>query len=108
MSSRYDVYITERAEQDLDEILLYIATELCNPQAARDLGARIFESIENVRDFPERGSLLDNEFMGDKPFRKLIVDNYIVIYLVKPEESKVYIVRVFYGARNINDILLEI
>ena len=44
----YDFYFTPRAEQDLDDILSYISFDLKNETAARNLGNKIFEQIDNV------------------------------------------------------------
>ena len=52
MSCKYDCFIAWRAEQDLDDIMQYIAETLSNPSAARSLSARIFDNIEYLGDFP--------------------------------------------------------
>ena len=42
---------TQSAFQDFREILRYISTDLSNPIAAQNLGKKIFEKIDMVRDF---------------------------------------------------------
>ena len=39
---------TDKAENDLDEILNYISNKLCNFQAANDLFNKIFKTIDNI------------------------------------------------------------
>ena len=38
MECKYSYRFTEKAEQDLDEILRYISVDLVNPTAAQNLG----------------------------------------------------------------------
>ena len=42
---------TDKAENDLDEILNYISNKLCNFQAANDLLNKIFKTIDNIIDY---------------------------------------------------------
>jgi len=41
MEYKYSYRFTEKAEQDLDEILHYISVDLVNPTAAQNLGRKI-------------------------------------------------------------------
>ena len=68
MEYKYSYRFTEKAEQDLDEILHYISVDLVNPTAAQNLGRKIFEKIDMVRIFPESGAPIDNEFLSDSVY----------------------------------------
>ena len=50
MECKYSYRFTEKAVQDLDEILHYIAVDLDNPTAAQNLGRKLFELIDMVRE----------------------------------------------------------
>ena len=65
MAFEYSYRFTEKAMQDLDEILHYISVDLGNPIAAKSLGKKIFEKIDGARCFPESGALVDNEYLAD-------------------------------------------
>ena len=108
MGSKYSYRFTEKAEQDFDEILRYISYDLANPIAAQNLGKKIFDKIDTVRSFPESCELVDNEFLSDKTVRKMLVDNYVVYYKASHDEKCVYIVRIVYGKRNLDEILKTI
>ena len=108
MAFKYAYRFTEKAETDLTEILRYINDELSNPSAAQDLGRKIFESIDNVRNFPQSGSVVDNSFLADKSVRRIVVDNYIVYYKASENEKTIYIIRIVYGKRNLDEIYREI
>ena len=105
MECKYSYRFTEKAEQDFDEILRYISVDLANPTAAQNLGRKIFEQINVVRSFPDSGAPVDNEFLSDKSVRKLLVDNYILYYKAHYDEKIIFIIRIVYGKRNLDDIL---
>ena len=105
MECKYSYRFTEKAEQDFDEILRYISVDLANPTAAQNLGRKIFEQINVVRSFPDSGAPVDNEILSDKSVRKLLVDNYILYYKAHYDEKIIFIIRIVYGKRNLDDIL---
>ncbi len=108
MAFDYDYRFTEKAAQDLDEILHYITEELDNSIAAKNLGRKIFEKIDTVRCFPESGTPVENEFLADKTVRKLIVDHYIIYYKAHHDEKMISVIRIVYGKRNLDEILRQI
>ena len=108
MVFKYSYRFTENAEQDLEGILRYIAVELSNPVAAQNLGRKIFEKIDIVRDFPDSGTLVDNELLSDKEVRKLLADNYVIYYKVYYDKKIIFVVRIVYGKRNLDEIIKTI
>ncbi|WP_326839059.1 type II toxin-antitoxin system RelE/ParE family toxin [Clostridium aromativorans] len=65
-----------------------------------------FESkILRLKDFPYSCSLVIDETLKQRGYRKLIIDNYIAFYLVDDNKQQVIIMRILYGARNHKDIL---
>ena len=48
----YNVRIMEKAEQDLSEIITYIADKLCNPKATDSLLEEFLEEKENIAENP--------------------------------------------------------
>ncbi len=105
MDCKYAYHFTEKAEQDLDEILHYISVDLVNPSAARNLVKNVFDQIELVRIFPHSGTLVDNDFLADKTVRKLSVDHYVIYYKAHDEEKIISIIRIIYGKRDLEEII---
>ncbi len=66
---------------------------------------KIENSIMLLRSFPYSCSFVLDDLMRSKGYRKLIVNNYIVFYLVNEIEKQVVIMRILYGAQNYQDIL---
>ena len=74
---------TDKAENDLDEILHYISNKLRNFQAANDLFNEIFKTIHNIIAFPLSYPLLENEYVRNRNIRKAIINNYDLYYVIE-------------------------
>lgn len=105
MASKFGYRLTKRAESDLDGIVSYITVDLANPQAASDFVDKLQDTIEEARAFPESGSLVHNEFLQIENMRKKLVGNCIKYYLLDVGENIIYILRIVYGKRNLDEIL---
>lgn len=98
MEDRFQLKVTPAAEHDLDELYYYITNNLVAPQAVDNLLDDIEKQILSLCDFPHRCEYSRNEILRDKGYRKLIIHNYVVPYLVDDTSKTVIVVRVFYGA----------
>jgi toxin ParE1/3/4 len=103
-TTAYTVNITQNAENDLDEIILYIAQD--NTQTALKILDRLQKKIYSLKNYPERGrrvpELLDKNI---RDYRELIESPWRIIY--KIENNDVYILMVIDGRRNVSDILMK-
>ena len=108
MVSKFGYRLTKRAESDLDGIVSYIAVFLVNPQAASDFVDKLQDNIEEARAFPESGSLVHNEFLQLESVRKKMVGNYIMYYLPDMGEEIIYVLRIVYRKRNMDEILKKL
>ena len=57
---------------------------------------------------PERCPLLPDEPWRSKGFRKLIVDNYLVIYAIQEEVHTVSVISVIYSRRDMTAIEFKV
>ncbi len=105
MENKYRVKIVPKAEEDLDDIFYYIAIELNNTSAAEKIINKFSDQIIRLQVFPFSGSLLEDDLLKDKGYRKLIIDNYIVFYIVSEEDQQVVIMRVLYGRKKYQDFI---
>ena len=108
MTSNYQYHFTKKAEADLDEILSYISIELSNPEAAASFLKDLLAVIASICSVPKIGSIVENEFLPDKEIRKSLVGNYVLYYLPDTEEKSIYILRILYGRRNLDELVREI
>jgi addiction module RelE/StbE family toxin len=101
----YILKFTPKAEEDLDEIYNYISPNLSAIAAADNLMNNIEYAIMRLKEFPlSCGHVLD-ESLKNRGYRKLIIENYIVSYLVNEFEKQVVIMRILYEASYYTTIL---
>ena len=108
MESKYQYRLSQKAEADLDGIVSYIAVELSHPQAASDFVDKLGKVIDEIRSFPESGSYVNNDFFSHTEIRKKLICSYIMYYPPVKEEKMIYVVRIVYGKRNMEEILREL
>ena len=106
MESKFDYKLVDKAVSDLNGIVLYITNELCNPQAASKFIDKLANKIEDIRIYPESGSPVHNEFLEN--IRKQIVGNYIMYYYPDMDNRIIYILRIVYAKRDMNEILIKL
>ena len=108
MSSNYQYHFTKKAETDLDEILSYISIELSNPDAAASFLKDLQTVLTSICSVPKIGRIVENEFLPDKEIRKSLVGNYVLYYLPDTEEKSIYVLRILYSRRNLDELVREI
>ncbi|WP_339061426.1 type II toxin-antitoxin system RelE/ParE family toxin [Tepidibacillus marianensis] len=103
--NKYKIEITETAEKDLFEISSYIANELLEPNTAKKVLKKIAESIFQLEEIPLRNPLVKDERLALQGIRKMLIDHFIVFYVVNEERKIVTIIRILYSKRNWHDLL---
>ncbi|QGU00417.1 hypothetical protein SYNTR_1823 [Candidatus Syntrophocurvum alkaliphilum] len=101
----YDIQITKPAESDLLEIIWYISKELLEPETAQRVISRISNAIISLGSMQFRHALVSHELLAQKGIRKIVVNNYIVFYIVDEESKIVTIIRVLYNRRDWQNFL---
>lgn len=108
MEYEFNYRLSKKAEEDLDNIISYIAVELSNKKAATDFIKKLKNSIEQVCLFPESEVPVNNDFIFDIDIRKKIIGNYIMYYLPDLSRKLIYIVRIVYSKKNMDEILQQL
>ena len=101
MSKPYQIRYLGTAEADLLDIFEYIHND--KPSAAAKLLARFDESISRLSQNPYLGIIPKDDRLKQLGYRILIIDKYLVFYVVKIKT--VQIRRVIHGARQYQIIL---
>lgn len=105
MSTKYTIRFTTHARDDMFRIFSYISNNLYAPQAAKRIMKKIDDSINNLSDYPFSSPLIDDEFLARKGLRRLVVEDYVVIYKIQEKAFDVIIYRVFNGRTNYINML---
>ena len=83
------VIVSPEARTDLEEINSYIRDELLNPDAALKLMGDLKQTIQSLREFPERGTALSTILAVRTAHRFLLCGSYAVFYQVNGETVEV-------------------
>lgn len=97
--------MTPKAAEDLDNIFQYISERLFATSSATNILVSIERGIMGLKEFPFSCNYVADEYLKSKGYRKLIIDNYIVFYLVEEENKQVIIMRVLYGKQKYENLL---
>lgn len=104
MIKKYEVIWSDIAENDLLNIIEYIATD--NLSNASVILKKIKEKTSSLYFFPERGRIVPElKEYGIVQYRELIIPPWRIIYRIS--DKKVCILSVLDSCRNIEDILLK-
>ena len=89
---RFDVVLTDDAEQDLEQIYGHIARADAPENADHVLG-KLLENIESLATLPDRGSVpKELSFLGIQEYRQVFFKAYRIIYRVIRRQVVVYVI----------------
>lgn len=99
MDTKYRLVLSPQFFQELDEVFSYISKNLDAPKAAAALMKQIQDSIQLTQGNPNLYPLCP-EPLGSLGMRKIVVNNYIIIYTPDEKKRAVLVLRIFYGAQD--------
>ena len=105
MMVRFVVDISDDALADMDAIYEHIAKKLLAPENAMGQYNRIADAILTLATYPDRFGMFDSEPEHSLGMHKMVVDNYLVCYVIDP--GIVTVTDVLYGASDIHKKLQE-
>ncbi|MBM4162609.1 MAG: type II toxin-antitoxin system RelE/ParE family toxin [Ignavibacteria bacterium] len=92
----YSVRLLRIAEDDLTEIITYIAAD--RPSAAEKLATRIEKNLHLLARNPHLGRIPNEEELLRVGYRYLAVENYLIFYTI--EAKTILVHRILHGARD--------
>jgi len=101
----YSLVVTELAEEDLDDIVGYIAIELAAPVAASDFADAVVKCYERIMGNPFCYEAARDPRLRLEGYRRAVIKNYIMLYKIFPEKEEVVVYRFFYGRRDYANLI---
>lgn len=89
----YKILVTDEAADDIFNLIRYIHTELCNPDAAEKLYYNPDREIKNMGDFPLNFSDSGIKYRG-YTIHKKVFGSYLIFYIISREKQEIYVLRV--------------
>ena len=104
MSKKYQVAWAAVAQDDLKQIIEYIAVD--SPGNAQQILRKIRQKASGLYTSPERGRIVPElKDQGIHTYRELVVAPWRVIYRIS--DTDVFVLSVIDSRRNVEDILLD-
>lgn len=91
---KYKIIVSETAEQDLENIILYLKNDLSGDIIADKYKILFKQNLKLLEDIAESISVLDEKLTSHKDIRKLNVKNYIIFYKIDKQNNITYVVRI--------------
>lgn len=101
MSRQFRIRYLSTAQKDLDEIFDYILRD--KPSAALSMLEKFDHTISQLSLNPELGVIPKDDRLKNLGYRMLIVEKYLVFYVVKPRSIQIR--RIIHGARKYSFLL---
>ena len=102
---KYRVIRTDKAQEQLREIIFYIAEDSGSVDIALDYLDKIEKAVMNLEEFPYAGVKPRYSILRKQGYLVLIVEKHLVFYKVDEEKKDVIIYAVMDGRREYQNLL---
>ncbi|MDP3387325.1 MAG: type II toxin-antitoxin system RelE/ParE family toxin, partial [Eubacteriales bacterium] len=101
----YKILRTDKAEEQLREIIFYIADDSGSIDIALGYLDKIETAINRLQQFPESGSIPRYSILKKQGFRVLIVEKHLVFYKINEPDQTVIVYAIMDGKREYLNLL---
>lgn len=102
---KYKVVRTDKAEEQLRDILFYIADDSGMADIALKYLEKFVKAINNFEAFPMSGSIPKYSILRKQGYRVLFVEKYLVFYKVDSSDQTVVIYAIVDGRREYKNLI---
>ena len=96
----YKLLISDRAHEQLDSIIEYVAVKLSNPTAAAAILSDIEDVYDRLTEMPESMPLCDDPFLAFRNYRKALLSKHDYIVLFRIDADIVRVAGIFHTMEN--------
>ena len=96
----YEIEFTEDCREEIDEIYEYISEKLVAENSAKKLMRKMRDAIMDLSESPNLYMKIEKKDKLKREYRKIVIDNFVVLYTVDESNKKVYIAHMYYGRRD--------
>ena len=102
---KYKIVRTDKADEQLREIIFYIAEDSGSVDIALNYLEKIEAAINNLENFPMSGSIPRYSILRKQGYRVLIVERHLVFYKVDDDKGMVIIYAIVDGRREYRNLI---
>ncbi len=96
----YEIEFTEDCRDEVNEIYEYISEKLVAENSAKKLMRKMRDAVMDLSETPNLYMKIEKKDRNKREFRRMVIDNFVVLYTVDENSKKVYIAHMHYGRRN--------
>ena len=97
----YKVKLTNQFLDEFEETCDYISNKLKNIDASNRLREKVIYNILLLENSPRMCTEIEKTNRTEKQYRRMIVNNYVILYTINELEKIVYIAHIYYGGETI-------
>lgn len=102
---KYKIIRTDKADEQLREVIFYIAEDSGSIDIASNYLNKIEKAINSLEGFPMSGSIPRYSILKKQGFRVLIVERHLVFYKINEDKKEVVIYAVVDGRREYRNLI---
>ena len=102
---KYKIIRTDKADEQLREIIFYIADDSGSVDIALNYLKKIESAINRLEDFPLSGSIPRYSILRKQGYRVLIVERHLIFYKVNYNEKIVIIYAIVDGRQEYKNLI---
>ena len=96
----YEIEFTEDARDEIRDIYEYISKNLVAEEAAKRLMRKMRQSVMDLAEAPKIYMKIEKKDKRKREFRRMVIDNFVVLYTIDENRKTIYISHMYYGRRN--------
>lgn len=96
----YSLVVSELAHRDLDNIVSYIAVQLANHAAVANLLDEVAKCYDQLKNNPLIYERCCDARLEKEGYRRVAINNYVLVYKINEASKTVVIHRISYGAQD--------
>lgn len=101
----YKILRTDKLEDQLRDIIYYIADDSASIDTALGYLDKIEKAINRLQEFPNSGSIPRYSILRKQGYRVIIVGNHLIFYKVDDQEKEVVIYAIVDGRREYKNLI---
>lgn len=96
----YSIKLAEEFIEEMDGICNYISINLKAIDAANRLRKKVIDNILLLEKNPRMFAKIDKIDKTERQYRKIVIDNYVILYTIDDNNKMIYIAHIYYCGRN--------
>jgi|SRR5690625_1161027 len=101
----YKILRTDKAEDQLRDIIYYIAEVSNSIETAIKYLDKIERSINHLKQFPKSGSIPRYSILKKQDYRVVIVDKHLIFYKIYSQDKTIIIYAIVDGRREYQNLI---